>query len=89
MNKLYHLITLEILVVFSKPVTNTINFGLKGWNSNTTLSIMISESWGGGGGGGLGLVFKFNSQYLNGASFLGLARTFTLLNFDMPIAILL
>ena len=29
-------------------------------------------------GGGLGLVFKFIGQYLNGAPFLGLARTFTL-----------
>ena len=36
---------------------------------------------GGGGGaavGGFGLVFKFSGQYLNGAPFLGLARTFTL-----------
>ena len=39
----------------------------------------FSLEWRGGGAvGGLGLVFKFSGQYLNGAPFLGLARTFTL-----------
>ena len=44
----------------------------------------------GRGGGGLGLTFKFSGQYLNGAPFLGLARTFTLEKvLYMLIAILL
>ena len=44
----------------------------------------MSGGVGGGRGGGLGLLFKFSGQYLNGALFLGLARTFTLLiNFDL------
>ena len=38
MNKLCHLITLEILVAFSKPVTNTIHFGLR-WPESICLRV--------------------------------------------------